>query len=130
MPAAGNFRFPPLHARATLHSAIFRSILFIVSHQPRQPTQECFFHSIALMPTLRFIPLPLAVPTHNPNSTAKTRSFVSPNPFRYISFSLHTCFPNPISSMPNRIVCSRKQESKKFHVLPNGIDEIKECGRA
>jgi hypothetical protein len=70
--AAGGFRFTSLHSRAALCSATFRSIPFNVSPSLGNPRKSVSIHSIALIPTHRFIPLPFGFPAHFPEHKAKT----------------------------------------------------------
>lgn len=116
-----SLHFIALQDYTSFHLLTFHSVH--CQPQPRQPTQECFLHSIALRPTRRFIPLPFVFSTHNPELRAKTWNSISPTPFATFHSVYTLAFPNPVSGMPNRIVCSWKQEAKKFRVLTNGTDE-------
>jgi hypothetical protein len=126
-PVAGGFRFSTFHSRATLRSATLRFIPFIVSLQPRLPTQECLLHSIALRPTRRFIPLPFVFPTHNPVLKAKTGSYIPPIPIRYIPFSHHPCF-SPCQPAVCPAVLSTPENQRPQNSPPpfNGAGKIKE----
>ena len=97
-PAASGFRFSPLHFKATLCSATFRSIPFIVILKPRLLMQECF----------QFIPLrsyqpsvsfrsPLAFPPTTRNSKPKREApFHSPQ-FATLHSVLTLAFSNTIN---------------------------------
>lgn len=58
------------------------------------PRKSVSIHSISLMPTRRFFPLPFGFPAHVPELKAKTGSSIPPLPIRYIAFSHHPCFPH------------------------------------
>ncbi len=78
---AGGFYFSPLYSRAALRSATFRYIPFIVSLQPRLPSQECFLHSIALRPTRSFIPLPFGFSTPHFGTQSQNRKLHFTQPY-------------------------------------------------
>ena len=94
-PAAGGFRFSPLHFRAALRSATFRYIPFIVSLQPRQPTQECFhsFHFAHANPPFHSAPLWLFHPTFR-NSKPKREASFHPTQFAPLHSVTTLAFPH------------------------------------
>jgi len=94
-PAAGGFRFSPLHSRAALRSATFRSIPFIVIPQPRLPTQECFhsFHSAQVQPTVS-LRSPLAFQPTSQNLKPKREAPFHPTQFATLHSVNTLAFPN------------------------------------
>lgn len=94
-PAAGGFRFSPLHSRVALRSTILRSIPFIVSPSLGYPLKSATIHSITLILTRRFILLPVDFPIPLPETQSQTGSYIPPTPIRYTEFSHHPCFSQP-----------------------------------
>ena len=91
-PAASGFRFSPLHFKATLCSATFRSIPFIVIFKPRLPMQECFhsFHCAHTNPPFHSAPLWLFHP--QPGTQSQNEKLHFTQSIRCIVFSHHPCF--------------------------------------
>ena len=110
---AGGFYFSPLYSRAALRSATFRYIPFIVSLQPRLPSQECFLHSIALRPTRSFIPLPFGFSTPHFGTQSQNRKlhFTQPYSLNCIQTPHMLCHRN------QRYVCSPPGNQKPHRPL-------------
>ena len=94
-PAAGGFRFYPLHSRVALRSTILRSIPFIVCPSLGYPLKSATIHSITLILTRRFILLPVDFPIPLPETQSQTGSYIPPTPIRYTEFSHLPCFSQP-----------------------------------
>jgi len=116
MPVAGGFRFIALHFRATLRSATLRCIPFIVSLQPRLPTQECFhsFHSAQANPQFHSAPLWLSLPTFR-NSKPKLEAIFHPSQFSTLHSVTNLAFPNPISGMSFEVFTPVDKKPQKPH---------------
>ena len=106
---AGGFRFSPLHSRAALRSAALSSISFIVSPSLGYLLKSASIHSITLIPTRRFIPLPPWLsPLAIRNSKPKREAPFHPTPLSILHSVTTLVFPTPISSMPLRYSLPRK----------------------
>jgi len=93
------FRFTSLHFRSYTS---FRHLSFHSVHcqpQPWQPTQECFLHSIMLIPNRRFISLPFGFPIPQSSTQSQNGKLHSTPHNSLLSIqSPHLLFP-PLTSV-------------------------------
>jgi hypothetical protein len=110
MPVAGGFRFSPLHSRATLRFATFRSIPFIVSPSLGNPRKSASFIPLrSCQPAVSFRSPLASLPTSQ-NSKPKREATFHPSQFATFHSVITLAFPNPISGMPCGRVCPGRQK--------------------
>jgi len=93
----------------------FRYIPFIVSPQPRLPTQECFhsFHSAQANPPFHSAPLWLSCPTIQ-NSKPKRKAPFHPTQLATLHSVTTLAFPHANQRYALRSVHPRKPKTSKF----------------
>jgi hypothetical protein len=100
---------------ATLCFATFRYIPFIVSPSLGNPRKSASIHSIALMPTRRFIPLPFGFPATSRNSKPKLEAPFHPTQFATFHSVITLAFPHANHRYALRRVCPGKQKPQTPH---------------